>query len=113
MELSHERVLDGHARRGHAYPQHCYLRKQPLGDDDMAGSQPATQGSTWTVESQIEQSQGGPQGIIRGVLITFVTGIGNRGTVFVPDQQYNVPNAYSAIEARAELLDSVSQLRSS
>jgi hypothetical protein len=66
--------------------------------------------STWKVTSQVEQAQGSPQGIVRGVLITFTTGLGNTGTVFVSNDRYNATNAYAAIMERATMLDSVSQL---
>jgi hypothetical protein len=76
----------------------------------MAGSSAVPTTSTWTVDSQLEQTQGGPQGIVRGVLISFTTGLGNKGTVFVSDAQYSVAAARTALQARAELLDAVSQL---
>lgn len=78
----------------------------------MAGSQAASTPTTWTVDSQTEQTQGGPQGIVRGVLISFTTGLGNKGTVFVPDTAYSVDAARAAIQARAAMLDAVSQLSS-
>ena len=78
----------------------------------MAGSQAVPTATTWTVDSQAEQVQGGPQGIVRGVLISFTTGLMNKGTVFVPDATYSVDAARAAIQARAAMLDAVSQLNS-
>lgn len=78
----------------------------------MAGQNSATPSSTWTVDSQTEQVQGGAQGIVRGVLISFTTGQQNKGTVFLADDRYSVAAARDAIAARAALLDSVSQLSS-
>ena len=76
----------------------------------MAGPQATPTTSTWVVDSQIEQIQGGAQGIVRGVLVSFTTGAGNKGSVFVPDTQYTVDAARTAIAARAAVLDAVSAL---
>lgn len=78
----------------------------------MAGQQAQQATPTWTVDSQTEQVQAGQQGIVRGVSISFTTGLMNKGTVFVPDSQYSVDAVRAAISARAALLDSVSQLNS-
>lgn len=47
-----------------------------------------------------------------GVQVYFITGDGNEGSVFVPNQQYNVATVRKMVEAAATLVDEVGRLSS-
>lgn len=67
--------------------------------------------STWQVISQLEQTQIGTNSqLVKGMLVTFTTGLGNTGSVFVPDAQYTPSTVKAAIAAQAATLDAVSRL---
>jgi hypothetical protein len=69
--------------------------------------------TTWTVTSQIERDQvqgAGPP--VKGVQITYTTGKGNTGTVWVPYSTYNQgPDAVAPLLADAAArMDSIGSL---
>lgn len=72
------------------------------------------QGTTgWKVTSQIEQSQPAPDGrITQGVRVSFLTGTGTAGSVFVPLALYTPANVRAMIAERAGALDAVAALTS-
>lgn len=67
---------------------------------------------SWTIESQTEQLKIDPQGRpIDTVVIGFVTGLGNHGTVTLGmDQYHNTELVRQTIAAEAAHRDSISQL---
>lgn len=68
-------------------------------------------GPTWQVTGQIEQTQiGANSQLVKGMLVSFTTGAGNSGSVFVPDSQYTPDKVKAAIVAQAAVLDAVSAL---
>lgn len=69
------------------------------------------QGSGWTVTGQIETTQIGPTGNLqKGVQVTFTTGAGASGSVFVPHERFNASTVRDAIRQRAAILDTVANL---
>jgi hypothetical protein len=67
--------------------------------------------STWTVTGQLQTTQPDPAGrFVTGVLVSFTTGKGFSGSVFVPEAQYSVANVQAAIAAKAQQLDAVGSL---
>lgn len=69
--------------------------------------------SGWDVTGQSETQQIGPNGsFVRGVEIYFTTRAGHSGSVFLPNAQYSQPAVRTAINARADLLDSIGGLSS-
>lgn len=74
---------------------------------------PQPQQSSWRVTSQTEQTQ--PNGLgqfVQGMMVAFITGNGVRGTVFVPDTQYNTDTVRQLISQKAAALDAVGSLSS-
>lgn len=73
-------------------------------------SQPNT---TWQVTRQVADYQiidlaGLP---VTGVLVSFITGAGNRGNVFIPDDQYaNAANVQAALALKAAQMDLVGSM---
>jgi len=73
---------------------------------------PAPAGS-WVVTGQQEQVEFNQQGQMQhGVKISFQTGEGHTGTVFVPQAQYNPDMVRSLVAAKAQLMDQVGALSS-
>lgn len=69
--------------------------------------------TAWHVTGQQESFQPGPAGqVTQGVKIMFTTAMGNQGSVWLPEAQYNPNNVRAAIAAKAQLLDQVGQLHS-
>jgi hypothetical protein len=67
--------------------------------------------STWQVTSQIPATMPGPAGrFVKGVTITFVTGKGFSGEVFVPDTAYNTDNVRALLAAQAQKVDDIGTL---
>lgn len=66
----------------------------------------------WQVTGQREDQQlpPGAQNFVKGQTITFTTGYGVVGTVFIPYNQYTAANVSAAIAARVAQLDQVSAL---
>lgn len=76
---------------------------------------PPTQGNApvtgWTVGSQTETYEPGPNGqITRGVRVYFTLPSGVGGSVFIPEAQYNPVNVRAAIAAKASMIADVSNL---
>ena len=49
---------------------------------------------------------------VTGVRVYFLTGLGNRGSVLIPNDLYSAANVAEAISIMADRFDSVSQLTS-
>lgn len=65
----------------------------------------------WAIEGQQETSELDARGrAISGYRVEFVTGKGQRGSVFVPKVQYNPTNVRAAVAAAAGQLDEVAGL---
>lgn len=69
---------------------------------------------TWTVTDQNSgQSDFTSAGqVVIGKRVFFLTGAGNRGSVFVPDDHYNPGTVAAMIAAEAAQLDAISALTS-
>jgi len=68
--------------------------------------------SGWSVESQQETVAQDEHGrAVEGVRIAFITGKGQRGSVFVPRTRYNVENVRAALAGAAHQLDTVLDLK--
>lgn len=66
---------------------------------------------TWTIQAQREDYQKGPDGVYgQGIVVTFVTGAGLMGSVFVPNTDYNPERVRQLVTARATAMQSVHQL---
>jgi len=79
----------------------------------VANPSPAPAGS-WSVIGQQEQVEFDQQGKMQnGVKISFQTGQGHSGTVFVPQAQYNPERVKELVAAKAQLMDQVGALSSS
>ena len=78
----------------------------------MTQSQAPTPGSTWSVLSQIEQTQVGVNNqLVKGRLVTITTGAGNTGSTFIADQDYaDVAKVKAALATLAAQMDAVSAL---
>lgn len=69
--------------------------------------------STWNVTAQQETSQVGPDGQVRrGVRVSFTTGLGQQGSVFVPDAEYRVDMVRGYVADQAAKIDAIAQLSS-
>lgn len=70
--------------------------------------------ATWSVTSQVsDQVKVTDAGqTVEGVMVYFVTGEGNSGSVFVPDSQYTASKVRQMIGHRAAVLDEVGALAS-
>lgn len=65
----------------------------------------------WTVTSQREDFQPGPNGqLVQGVVVSFTTAAGVQGSVFVPNAEYVPDRVRAYIAARAAAMDAVSRL---
>lgn len=70
-----------------------------------------TPASTWQVTSQSPTTRVGPTNNVEdGYDIAFVTGLGQSGTVFVPNARYTPAYVKQAIAERAAQVDAVAQL---
>lgn len=67
---------------------------------------------SWTVTGQLDNQYGdvGSGTPVLGHVISFITGDGDRGSVFIPADKYSVANVRAAIAAKATLIDQVSKL---
>lgn len=71
------------------------------------------QQATWAVQSQQQRTQVNTAGQVQdGYQVTFLTGGGHTGSVFVPMAKYTVDNVRQAVQAQANLLDAVGGLTS-
>lgn len=72
---------------------------------------PAVPASTWQVTGQLEGQEFNAQHqLVPGVRITFTTGQGHQGTVFVPRAQYNPAKVRELVGQQAALMDEVGGL---
>ena len=70
-------------------------------------------GSGWKVTGQQEGVQVDATGhVVTGVTVSFLTGHGVTGTVFLPDAQYTPDNVRNAVQAKSAILDAVTGLSS-
>lgn len=69
----------------------------------MAGYQVTRQ-----IPDQFQLNGTGPP--VVGIVVEFLTGDGNRGTVFVPDDQYGADSVRQAVAAKAALVDQIGAL---
>lgn len=69
--------------------------------------------ATWHVTSQAADQYefDGAGNPIIGYRVSFVTGGGNRGSVFVPNDQYKAETVKTLIQAQANTMDVVGALR--
>lgn len=68
--------------------------------------------SGWKITDQVtDQVQNTRAGAtVTGVMVYFITGEGNEGSVFIVNQHYNAKNVRKAVQAQANLLDEVGNL---
>lgn len=68
--------------------------------------------SGWRITSQATDQLVNTPGnqTMTGVQVYFVTGAGNEGSVFVPNQQYNPMTVHSMVNTAAHTIDSVGEL---
>lgn len=72
---------------------------------------PAT--TSWTFDNQVETLQPSPTGgVTSGWKVTFVTGDGHTGSVFVPDAQYSPDVVKRLIDAKVATMAQVARLSS-
>jgi hypothetical protein len=68
-------------------------------------------GTTWAVTAQLQTTQLYGGRFVKGVEVSFTTGAGNSGSVFVPEDQYNPGAVQAAVSAKAAAMDAVGGLR--
>lgn len=73
-------------------------------------TQPAASGWKIIGQRQTQQLAPGAQFPVPGVDVTFITGHGVQGTVFVPMTQYNPDSVAALVATQAALADSVQTL---
>ena len=67
----------------------------------------------WQVTGQAEVTEQGPNGtFVPGMRVSFRTGGGHAGSVFIPNSQYNLNQVRAAVAGQAALLDAVGALSS-
>lgn len=68
--------------------------------------------ATWTVTGQASDQfeVDGAGNPVSGYRVSFLTGAGNRGSVFVPEDHYSPATVRTLIQARANLMDEVGTL---
>jgi len=71
-----------------------------------------TKGSTWQVTDLLSDQQNinNAGQAVTGVVIYFITGDGNEGSVFLANTRFTPKNAEIAVQAQANLLDEVGRL---
>lgn len=69
---------------------------------------------SWTVTGQLDSqySADGTGTPVLGHTILFITGNGDRGSVWVSNDHYNEKTVAAAIKAKAEVIDAVAKLHS-
>lgn len=68
-------------------------------------------GSSWTITGQREDFRADENGDYgNGIVVSFITGHGNRGSVFVPQKDYTAENVRRLVASKAGQMDAVSQL---
>lgn len=78
----------------------------------MTAQQASPLPTSWTVTGQTETGGLFNGSFVDGYKVTFVTGAGNNGSVFVPHANYNASFVTGAIAAKAATIDAVSALSS-
>ena len=69
--------------------------------------------ASWQVTSQQERAEVNPAGqLTDGYRVSFVTGEGHAGTVFVPALKYNVDSVRAMVQDAADRLDAIGSLTS-
>lgn len=69
------------------------------------------EGSGWTISGQREDFRADENGDYgNGIIVSFITGMGHRGSVFVPMKDYTVDNVRRLVAAQAQRMDAVGQL---
>lgn len=69
--------------------------------------------ATWNVISQLQKTDVGPTGqLVQGYEVTFATGSGHVGSVFVPNAKYTPDTVREMIQDQADLMDAVGSLSS-
>jgi class 3 adenylate cyclase len=77
----------------------------------MSNGNGTPQTSGWTVTSSQPNTIVDTAGrVTKGYQVTFLTGMGHTGTVFVPDAQYQPEMVRAAIKAQAAIVDAVNTL---
>lgn len=68
--------------------------------------------TTWTVtgDTPDQFEYAGGRDPVPGHYITFSTGEGNRGSVFVPDDHYNTASVRKIVAAKARVVDEIAIL---
>ncbi len=80
-----------------------------VGKADMANSEPTMTG--WRVTGQSPAKQPTTAGTFQdGINVTFITGKGVVGTIFVPETVYTPENVKALIAQKVAVLDQVSAL---
>jgi hypothetical protein len=70
-----------------------------------------TEGVTWRVDAQVQRTKVNALGGLEdGFDISFTTGQGHNGSVFVPQARYNTANVKAAVAEAAALMDDVGRL---
>lgn len=66
---------------------------------------------TWSITAQQYATQPGPAGqFVKGYLVSYVTGSGQQGQVFVPQTAYNPANVKELVSADAATMEAVAGL---
>lgn len=77
----------------------------------VSAAPPAT--TTWKFDNQVETIQPSPTGgVTSGFKVTFITGDGHSGSVFVPDAQYDPATVKALIDAKVAIMAQVARLSS-
>lgn len=77
----------------------------------MSNGNATPQTSGWTVTSSTPATNIDSSGrVIKGYQVTFTTGLGHNGTVFVPESQYQPDMVRAAIKAQAVIVDQINTL---
>jgi len=63
---------------------------------------------TGQVTDQVRNTQAGQT--VTGVVVYFITGDGNEGSVFIDNARYNQQNVFTAVHDQAALIDGVGKL---
>lgn len=69
-------------------------------------------GGSWQVTSQVADQQTITDAgqVVTGIRVYFITGLGQRGSVLVPDDQYNTATVAAMVGIMADRMDQVATL---
>jgi hypothetical protein len=74
---------------------------------------PTNNPSSWRVVAQQETTAPGPAGTYtKGVIVSFVTGAGETGSVFVPNNVYNAETVREMVAAKVAVMAGIGALSS-